>query len=88
MDQFSSGMIDQCLETPMAGLGIQLNSANDLIDHFLAKDKWKAESLMREFTERVINGRDKDTLKEWVFGYKEPEFSRHRTKSNRKWYFR
>jgi len=44
-----------------------------LIDHFLEKDKKKAESLMREFTERVTKGRDKDTLKQWVAGYKEPE---------------
>jgi hypothetical protein len=28
---------------------------------------------MREFTERVIKGRDKETLKQWVAGYKEPE---------------
>ena len=74
MDQFSSGMLDQVLRNSDGRIGnTQLNSANDLIDHFLAKDKWKAESLMREFTERVIKGRDKDTLKEWVSGYKEPE---------------
>ena len=74
MDQFSSGMIDEVLRNSDGRIGnTQLDSANDLIDHFLAKDKWKAESLMREFTERVIKGRDKDTLKEWVSGYKEPE---------------
>ena len=74
MDQFSSGMIDEVLRNSEGRIGnTQLDSANDLIDHFLAKDKWKAESLMREFTERVIKGRDKDTLKEWVSGYKEPE---------------
>jgi hypothetical protein len=44
-----------------------------LIGHFLQNDKGKAESLMREFTERVIKGRDKETLKQWVAGYKEPE---------------
>ena len=74
MDQFSSGMLDQVLTNSDGRIGnTQLNSANELIDHFLAKDKGKAESLMREFTERVIKGRDKDTLKEWVSGYKEPE---------------
>jgi len=74
MDQFSSGMLDQVLRNSDGRIGnTQLNSANELIDHFLSKDKWKAESLMREFTERVIKGRDKDTLKEWVSGYKEPE---------------
>ena len=74
MDQFSSGMIDEVLRNSDGRIGnTQLDSANDLIDHFLAKDKGKAESLMREFTERVIKGRDKETLKQWVSGYKEPE---------------
>ena len=74
MDQFSSGMIDQILRSSEAKIDqAQVQSANDLIDHFLNKNKKKAESLMREFTERVIRGRDKDTLKQWVAGYKEPE---------------
>lgn len=74
MDQFSSGMIDEVLRNSDGRIGnAQLDSANDLIDHFLEKDKKKAESLMREFTERVTKGRDKDTLKQWVAGYKEPE---------------
>ena len=74
MDQFSSGMIDEILRSSNGKIGnTQVESANDLIDHFLEKDKKKAESLMREFTERVTKGRDKDTLKQWVSGYKEPE---------------
>ncbi len=74
MDQFSSGMIDEILRSSNGKIGnTQVESANDLIDHFLEKDKKKAESLMREFTERVTKGRDKDTLKQWVAGYKEPE---------------
>jgi hypothetical protein len=74
MDQFSSGMIDEILRNSNGKIGnAQVESANDLIDHFLEKDKKKAESLMREFTERVTKGRDKETLKQWVAGYKEPE---------------
>jgi len=74
MDQFSSGMIDEVLRNSNGKIGNdQLDSANDLIDHFRQNDKGKAESLMREFTERVIKGRDKETLKQWVAGYKEPE---------------
>ena len=74
MDQFSSGMIDEILRNSNGKIGnAQVEIANDLIDHFLEKDKKKAESLMREFTERVTKGRDKDTLKQWVSGYKEPE---------------
>ncbi len=74
MDQFSSGMIDQILRSSEAKIDQeQVQSTNDLIDHFLNKNKKKAESLMREFTERVIRGKDKDTLAQWVAGYKEPE---------------
>ena len=77
MDQFSSGIIDEILRSSNGKIGNthvdHVESANDLIDHFLEKDKKKAESLMREFTERVTKGRDKDTLKQWVSGYKEPE---------------
>ena len=74
MDQFSSGVIDEILRNSDGKIGnLQVENANDLIDHFLEKDKGKAESLAREFTERVIKGRDKDTLKQWVAGYKEPE---------------
>ena len=74
MDQFSSGMIDEVLRNSDGNVGnLQVENANDLIDHFLEKDKGKAESLTREFTERVILGRDKETLKQWVSSYKEPE---------------
>jgi hypothetical protein len=74
MDQFSSGMIEEIVRSSNGKIGkTQVESANDLIDHFLEKDKKKAESLMREFTERVTKGRDKETLKQWVAGYKEPE---------------
>jgi hypothetical protein len=74
MDQFSSGMIEEIVRSSNGKIGnTQVENANDLIDHFLEKDKKKAESLMREFTERVTKGRDKDTLKQWVSGYKEPE---------------
>ena len=74
MDQFSSGMIDEVLRNSDGKVGnLQVENANDLIDYFLEKDKGKAESLTREFTERVIQGRDKETLKQWVSSYKEPE---------------
>ena len=51
MDQFSSGMIDEVLRNSDGNVGnLQVKNANDLIDHFLEKDKEKAESLAREFT--------------------------------------
>lgn len=74
MDQFSSTVIDEILRNSDGkNRKLQVAKANDLIDHFLEKNKGKAESLTREFTERVIKGRDKETLKQWVTGYKEPE---------------
>jgi hypothetical protein len=74
MDHFSSGMIDEILRNPEGKIdNSQLERANEVIDYFLETNPAKAESLMREFTERVTKGRDKDTLKQWVSGYKEPE---------------
>jgi hypothetical protein len=74
MDHFSSGMIDEILRNPEGKIdSSQLERANEVIDYFLETNQKKAESLMREFTERVTKGRDKDTLKQWVSGYKEPE---------------
>ena len=74
MDHFSSGMIDEILRNPEGKIdNSQLERANEVIDYFLETNPPKAESLMREFTERVTKGRDKDTLKQWVTGYKEPE---------------
>ena len=49
-----------------------MDEINEIIDHFLKKDPMKGESLMREFSERVIEDRDLDSIKEWVFGYDEP----------------
>ena len=51
MDQFSSGMIDGILGN--LNPNSKVRNVNNLVDHFLEKDKAKAESLMREFTERV-----------------------------------
>ena len=57
MDQFSSGMIDEVLRNSDGNVGnLQVENANDLIDHFLEKDKGR-RVLTREFTERVIQGR-------------------------------
>lgn len=74
MDQFSSGIIDGILKSPNGKIRKeQLVKANEMIDYFLETNSFKAESMMREFAERVITGRDKETLKQWVSGYKEPE---------------
>ncbi len=74
MDQFSSGIIDGILKSPKGKVSKeQLANANEMIDYFLETNPTKAESMMREFTERVITGRDKETLKQWVSGYQEPE---------------
>ena len=74
-DQFSSGILDGLLNRDAAGViaDAQLADVNKIIEHFLENDPMKGESLMREFTERVIDDLDLDALKEWVSGYEEPE---------------
>mgnify|MGYP006078226689 CR=1 FL=1 len=74
IDQFSSAIIDELLPNSNKNITeVELAKANEAIDYFVQSDPMKGESLMREFTERVIEGRDKETLKQWVSGYKEPE---------------
>ena len=74
-DQFSSGILDGLVTGNNAGKidDDQLNDINEIVGHFLESDPMKGESLMREFTERVIKDRGLETLKAWVSGYEEPE---------------
>ncbi len=75
IDQFSSGVLDGLVDGGNAGKinDDQLNGISEILDYFLDSDPMKGESMMREFTERVIQDRDLDALKEWVSGYEEPE---------------
>jgi hypothetical protein len=75
IDQFSSGILDGLVDgnNPEKIDDDQLNGISEILDYFLDGDPMKGESLMREFTERVIKDRDLDALKEWVSGYEEPE---------------
>ena len=75
IDQFSSGILDGLVDGENAGKinDDQLDGISEILDYFLDSDPMKGESMMREFTERVIQGRDLDALKEWVSGYEEPE---------------
>ena len=75
IDQFSSGILNGLVDGGNAGKinDDQLNGISEILDYFLDSDPMKGESMMREFTERVIQGRDLDALKEWVSGYDEPE---------------
>ena len=52
---------------------VQLNHMSEVVDYFVESDPLKGESLMREFTERVIKNRDLEALKKWVSEYEEPE---------------
>jgi hypothetical protein len=74
IDQFSSGLVDGLLDAKNVEKidNDQLNHISEVVDYFLESDPMKGESLMREFTERVIKDRDLDALKEWVSGYDEP----------------
>ena len=75
VDQFSSGILDGLVDGGKAGKinDVQLDGISEILDYFLDSDPMKGESMMREFTERVIQDRDLDALKEWVSGYEEPE---------------
>ena len=75
IDQFSSGLIDGLLDADKVEEmeNDQLNNISEVVDYFVETDPMKGESLMREFTERVIQDRDLDGLKKWVSEQGEPE---------------
>ena len=74
LDQFSSGILDG-LAGGDKGEGMEgesLNKVSEVVDYFLENAPLKGESLMREFTERVIENQNLDSLKEWVSAYEKP----------------
>lgn len=74
IDQFTDGILRGILNDVPAG-GISDGDAahvTELVDYFMENDSRKAESLMREFTERIIADRDSEVLKKWVSGYEDP----------------
>ena len=75
IDQFSSGLVDGLLDAKNVEKidNDQLNHISEVVDYFVENDPMKGESLMREFTERVIKNRDLEGLKKWVSEYEEPE---------------
>ncbi|MBT3567763.1 MAG: hypothetical protein HN494_02860 [Opitutae bacterium] len=75
IDQFSSGLVDGLLDAKNVEEidDVQLNHMSEVVDYFVESDPLKGESLMREFTERVIKNRDLEALKKWVSEYEEPE---------------
>ena len=74
IDQFSSGLVDGLLDAKNVEEidDVQLNHMSEVVDYFVESDPLKGESLMREFTERVIKNRDLEALKKWVSEYEEP----------------
>ena len=75
IDQFSSGLVDGLLDAKNVEEidDVQLNHMSEVVDYFVESDPLKGESLMREFTERVIKNRDLEALKKWVSEYEDPE---------------
>ncbi len=75
IDQFSSSLVDGLLDAKNVEKidNDQLNHMSEVVDYFVENDPLKGESLMREFTERVIKNRDLEGLKKWVSEYEEPE---------------
>ncbi len=74
IDQFSSGLVDGLLDAKNVEKidNDQLDHISEVVDYFVENDPMKGESLMREFTERVIKNRDLEGLKKWVSEYEEP----------------
>jgi hypothetical protein len=74
IDQFSSSLVDGLLDAKNVDKidNDQLNGISEILDYFLENDPMKGESLMREFTERVIKNRDLEGLKKWVSEHEEP----------------
>ena len=74
IDQFSSGLVDGLLDAKNVEKidNDQLNHISEVVDYFVENDPMKGESLMREFTERVIKNRDLEGLKKWVSEHEEP----------------
>jgi len=75
IDKFSSGLVDGLLDAKNVEEidDVKLNHMSEVVDYFVESDPLKGESLMREFTERVIKNRDLEALKKWVSEYEEPE---------------
>ena len=75
IDQFSSGLVDGLLDAKNVEKidNDQLNHMSEVVYYFVENDPLKGQSLMREFTERVIKNRDLEGLKKWVSEYEEPE---------------
>ena len=75
IDKFSSGLVDGLLDAKNVEEidDVQLNHMSEVVDYFVESDPLKGESLMREFTERVIKNRDLEALKKWVSEYEDPE---------------
>ncbi len=74
MDQLSNSLIEGILhadssKTITDSHMVQLGKTIDLL---MEKDPFKAESLMREFSKRVVKNQTPEALKEWVTHYDKP----------------
>ncbi len=74
IDQFTDGILRGLLEglTPESITDAEANQIGEMIDFFMESDPRKAQSLMREFTERIISPEDREGLQQWVASFDEP----------------
>ena len=74
LDQFSNGIIEGLLhaDSSEAINDAHVEQISGIIDRFMENDPQKADSLMREFSSRVVKGQNPEALKEWVSYYEKP----------------
>jgi hypothetical protein len=74
MDQLSSGLIDGLLHADSSKTitDAHADQISEAIDFFKESDPYKADSLMREFSKRVVKNKDPEVLKEWISNHEEP----------------
>ena len=74
LDQFSNGIIEGLLhaDSSEAINDAHVEQISGIIDLFMENDPQKADSLMREFSSRVVKGQNPEALKEWVSYYEKP----------------
>jgi len=74
MDELSNSLIESFLHADSSKTitDSHMDQISQTIDLLMEKNSFKAESLMREFSKRVVKGQTPEALKEWVAHYDKP----------------
>ncbi len=74
MDELSNSLIESFLHADSSKTitDYHVDQISQTIDLLMEKNSFKAESLMREFSKRVVKDQTPEALKEWVADYDKP----------------